>query len=597
MRPLHLLTLSDAPVDAMFGFSRLRLWSLALAGIALFGLVGYRLVALQIFDHELLAERARSQQEREFTLAAPRGSLIDRNGVVLARNGDSLSIYAVPREVTDVAATARRLAGLVDLSARTLRHKLAARRQFVWIARQQSLDLLPRLTGLDLPGIYWQAESCRYYLRGDACQSALGLVGIDDVGLEGLEYRYDRTLRGESGRFLRRRDGRRRPVADWVLRSPREGADLILTLDEVVQHAAYTALKRGVEEAGAVCGVAVVADPATGEILAMADYGLPADGQRAGAGRKYRSHAVTWQFEPGSIFKPAVVAVALERSLTDRNALVFAENGTYQVADRTFHEAAGHQFDWLSTAQVLQRSSNIGMIKLVDPLDAKLLYRYLAAFGFGAKSGIDYPGEATGLLRTPREWSAVSKASIAIGQEIAVTPMQMVTLYSALANGGMRVIPRLVRAIDGPRPVARERLYPGRPQRVMTQETAREITQMLQGVVSPKGTAPKAAVAGFAVAGKTGTAQKFDRQAGQYSRTRFVSSFIGYVPADHPRLTILVILDEPRGGAYGGQIAAPVFSEIAEKALRHLGVQPEPGPRILRAAAPSRSPRLSILTL
>jgi cell division protein FtsI (penicillin-binding protein 3) len=584
-------------MDDMLGFRRLRLLSLALVGVALFGLLGYRLVALQIFDRDWLTERARNQQEREFTLAAPRGSLIDRNGVVLARNGDSLSLYAVPKEVTDVGSTARRLARLVDLPARTLRHKLTARRQFVWITRQQSMDLLPRLTELDLPGIYWQAESCRYYLRGDAFQSALGLVGIDDVGLEGLEYRYDRTLRGESGRFLRRRDGRRRPVADWVLRAPREGADLILTLDEVVQHTAYTALKRGVEEAGAACGVAVVADPSTGEILAMADYGLPADAKRAGAGRKYRSNAVTWQFEPGSIFKPAVVAVALERNLTDRNALVFAENGSYQVADRTFHEASGHQFDWLSTAQVLQRSSNIGMIKLVDPIDGKVLYRYLEAFGFGAKSGIDYPGEACGLLRPPGEWSAVSKASIAIGQEIAVTPLQMVTLYNSLANGGLRVTPRLVRAIDGPHPVARERLDHGRPQRVISPATAHDITEMLKGVVGPKGTAPKAAVEGFAVAGKTGTAQKFDREAGQYSRTRYVSSFIGYVPADHPRLTILVTIDEPRGGAYGGQVAGPIFREIAEKTLRHLGVQPDPGPRILKAAAPPRPPRLSTLTL
>jgi cell division protein FtsI (penicillin-binding protein 3) len=386
-------------------------------------------------------------------------------------------------------------------------------------------------------------------------------------------------------------------VADWVLRPPREGADLALTLDEVVQHAAYTALKKGVEEAGAACGVAVVADPASGEILAMADYGLPAEAKRAGAGRKYRSNAVTWQFEPGSIFKPAAVTVALDRDLTDRNALVFAENGSYQVADRTFHEASGHRFDWLSTAQVLQRSSNIGMIKLVEPLDAKLLYRYLAAFGFGEKSGIDYPGEAVGLLRPPRDWSAVSKASIAIGQEIAVTPLQMVTFYNALANGGMRISPRLVRAIHAPRPAARERLARERRQRVMSAETAREITRMLKGVVGPKGTAPKAAVEGFAVAGKTGTAQKFDRQAGRYSRTRYVSSFIGYVPADRPRLTILVTLDEPRGGAYGGQVAAPIFREIAEKALRHLGVQPEPGPRILKAAAPSRPPRFSSLNL
>jgi len=581
----------------MLALSRLRLVWLALAGVALFGLLAYRLVDLQIVDHENLAERARRQQEREFTLAAPRGSLIDRNGVVLARNGDGLSIYAVPSEVTDVPATARRLAGLLGLSARTVRQRLTSKRPFVWIDRQREMDLLESLTALDLPGIYGQTESRRYYLRGDAFQSALGLVGVDDVGLEGLEYRYTRELGGEPGRFLRRRDGRKRPIADWVLVPAREGSDLILTLDEVLQHTAYTALAHGVQDSGARRGVAVVSDPATGEILAMADYGVPAAVKSAGPGRKYRSHAVTWQYEPGSIFKPAVVAVALERGLAERDTLVFAENGTYQVADRTFHEATGHRFDWLSTAQVLQHSSNIGMIKLAEPIDPKLLYRYLTAFGFGAETGIDYPGEATGRLRSPREWSAVSKASLAIGQELSVTPLQMITFYNALANGGLRIPPRLVRGINAPRPGDRERLASPQSQRVMSRDTARELTRMLTAVVGPKGTAPKAAVPGFAVAGKTGTAQKFDSEAHKYSRTRYVSSFVGYVPADRPCLTILVTLDEPRGGAYGGQVAAPIFREIAEKALRHLGVQADPGPRILKAAAPPRPPHLSTLTL
>jgi cell division protein FtsI (penicillin-binding protein 3) len=581
----------------MPALSRLRLVLLALAGVALFGLLVYRLVDLQIVDHERLAERARRQQEREFTLAAPRGSLIDRNGVVLARNGDGLSIYAVPAEVTDVPATARRLAKLLDLSARTLRQRLASRRPFVWIDRQRKMDLLEPLTALDLPGIYWQTESRRYYLRGDAFQSALGLVGVDDVGLEGLEYRYRHELGGEPGRFLRRRDGRKRPIEDWVLVPAREGADLILTLDEVLQHTAYTALSRGVRESGARCGVAVVSDPATGEILALADYGVPAEVKRDSPGRKYRSHAVTWQYEPGSIFKPAVVAVAVDRGFAERNTLVFAENGRYQVADRTFHEAAGHRFDWLSTAQVLQHSSNIGMIKVAEPIDPELLYRYLTAFGFGAETGIDYPGEAAGRLRAPREWSAVSKASLAIGQELSVTPLQMVTFYNALANGGLRIPPRLVRGIGSSQAGDRKRLPPPRSQRVMSRDTAHELTRMLTAVVGPKGTAPKAAVPGFAVAGKTGTAQKFDSRAGQYSRTRYVSSFVGYVPAEKPRLTILVTLDEPRGGAYGGQVAAPIYREIAEKGLRYLGVQADPGPRILKAAAVPRPPRISALTL
>jgi cell division protein FtsI (penicillin-binding protein 3) len=341
----------------------------------------------------------------------------------------------------------------------------------------------------------------------------------------------------------------------------------------------------------------VVADPHTGEVLAMADAGFATGAGDRHAGRPYRSHAVTWLFEPGSIFKPVVVALLLEAGLTHPDALVFAENGTYQVADRTFHEASGHSFAWMSAAHVLQRSSNIGMVKLAEPMTSRTLYRGLRKLGFGEKTGIDYPGEASGLLRPPKRWSLVSQASMSIGQEIAVGPLQMVTFYSALANGGLRLRPSLVRAIRDPTNGRRPPRPPARPERVLSRATTEQMTRILTGVVGPKGTAPKAAVDGFAVAGKTGTAQKYDRRRGGYSTTRFVSSFIGYLPADRPRLTILISLDEPRDGAYGGQVAAPIFREIATHTLRHLGVRPESSRRTLEAAPRGRPPRLASLTL
>jgi len=562
----------------MPAFSRFRLVWLALAGAALFGLLVYRLVDLQIVDHEDLAERARRQQEREFTLAAPRGSLIDRNGVVLARNGDGLSIYAVPAEVTDVPATARRLAHLLDLSARTLRRRLASKRPFVWIDRQREMDLSERLTALDLPGIYGQTESRRYYLRGDAFQSALGLVGVDDVGLEGLEYRYTRELGGEPGRFLRRRDGRKRPIADWVLVPAREGADLILTLDEVLQHTAYTALAHGVQKSGARCGVAVVADPATGEILAMADYGVPAEVKSDTPGRKYRSHAVTWQYEPGSIFKPAVVAVALDRGLAERDTLVFAENGTYQVADRTFHEATGHRFDWLSTAQVLQHSSNIGMAKIGQRVGSKRLYAGLRLFGFGRATGIELPGEVDGLLRPASQWDGYSVTRIPFGQEICVTAMQLIRAFSILANGGRLVRPYMVKAIVDNDGTITELKRPGAPVGyIVRPDVAKWVVGKAMAEVVNEGTGKRAKLEKWQVFGKTGTANIAKSDGRGYSDNDYVASFISGAPADDPAIVVLVSVRKPNkslGKGYtGGVVASPVAAAIIEKTLNYLGVE------------------------
>ncbi|RMF80918.1 MAG: penicillin-binding protein 2, partial [Nitrospirae bacterium] len=482
-------------------------------------------------------------------------------------------------------ATARRLAPILHRPVDYLVRRLRSRRPFVWLARRLPPPARRRVEALGLPGILCRAEPGRYYPRGPDFRSVVGLVGVDEQDLEGLEVAYDRRLRGRPGLYLWLRDGHGRPVVERLVRPARPGRDLRLALDEVVQHIAHEALARGVARAGARGGVALVLDPATGELLAMADAGNPG-GVKPDAGRRYRSYAVTWQFEPGSMFKPAVVAALLEAGKVTPGTLVFGEHGAYRVADRTYHEASGHRFGWLSCAQVLQRSSNIGMVKLSERIEPEPLYRALTRYGFGRRTGIDYPGEARGSLAPPRRWSGVSRASISIGQEVLVTALQIAAFYGALANGGLWRPPHLARGAawagrDAPR-----------PRRILSPATCRKLVRILEGVVGPHGTAPKAKVEGFRVAGKTGTAQQIDPRTHRYSRSRYVSSFVGIVPAEAPRLVILVSLDAPRGGAYGGQVAAPIFREIATATLRHLGVEPPPGPRVLVAAAPRRPPRL-----
>jgi len=569
---------------------RLRFIFLAVVGVALFGGVAARLVYLQVVDHDHLAELTRRQQEREIRLDAPRGRILDRHGVVVAESAEAATVYANPREVGNKGVTARRLAPVLGRRVRDVLRCLHHRGSFVWLARRLPSEVYAEVEALDLPGIHCLREPGRYYPLGDLFRSVVGLLGVDGQELEGLEVAYDDLLRGEAGRYLHRQDGKHQPVEIRLLQEARPGTDLHLTLDEVVQHIAHTALADGVEASGARGGVAVVLDPRHGEILAMVDAGTPGN-TASDAGRRYRSNVVTWSYEPGSIFKPLAAAALLTDGRVRPDTLVYGEGGSYRVADRIFHDAAGDHFGWLSCAQVLQRSSNIGMIKLTAEFSPATLHDHLRAYGIGQRTGIDYPGESTGKFHPLRSWSGVSRASVSIGQELEVTALQIAAFYGALANGGTLYPPHLTR--DG---VAARTVRPlPSPHRILSSKTCRTLVHILEGVVGPNGTAPKAAVDGFSVAGKTGTAQQWDHRHHRYSRTRFVSSFVGMVPAEAPRMVCIVSLDGARGRAYGGQVAAPIFREIATRTLRYLGVEPGSGPRLLQVAAAARPPRLAAL--
>jgi cell division protein FtsI (penicillin-binding protein 3) len=431
------------------------------------------------------------------------------------------------------------------------------------------------LRALQPRGIGFVTESQRVYPKQGLAGQVIGFVGTDDTGLEGIEYAYDSALAGHRVRVKLDHDARGRPVSlrpDTFPELPR-GYDVVLTIDERIQFFAERELRAQVAKLGARGGIVVAMDPRTGEILALASgsafnpnnfRGYPPDA--------WRERAVTDSFEPGSTLKAVLAAAILEERLVRPDDMFFGEHGSIQVAGVNIRDH--EKFGWLTFREVLEKSSNVGAIKLGQRLGRERMHAYLQRFGFGEKTGIDLPGEAPGLLRPPQQWSEVSLASLSIGQEMAATPIQLVTAISAIANGGMLVRPRVVKhMLKGAEIVPAGPPTQGR--RILSESAARQVTTMLQGAVA-WGTGKGAAVDGYPVAGKTGTAQKYDASLGRYSSDKVVASFVGYLPADQPKVAIFVSLDEPRGeGGWGGVAAAPVFSAIAQQSMRYLRVPPQ----------------------
>jgi cell division protein FtsI (penicillin-binding protein 3) len=429
----------------------------------------------------------------------------------------------------------------------------------------------------------------------------IGFVGTDEIGLEGIEHGYESTLAAEAVRVMLDRDahGRLIPLRSETLGQLPQGQDLVLTLDERIQFVAERELREQVARVGAQGGVVVIMDPSTGEILALANESAfdPANFREASP-RVWRERSITDTFEPGSTLKAILAAAALEERLVRPDDMFFGEQGSIQVASLAIRDH--EKFGWLTFREVIEKSSNVGAIKVGQRLGKERFYEYLARFGIGSRTGIDFPGEAPGVLRPPQQWSDVSLASLAIGQELAVTSLQLATAFSTLANGGILVRPQLVKAVLKGREVVQETM-PVQVRRVISESTARQVTSILQGVVA-RGTGKGAAVEGYTVAGKTGTAQKFDATLGRYSSQKTVASFVGYLPAERPRVTILVSLDEPQGElAWGGVAAAPVFSAIARSIMRYLHVPPDGGQRRVSDMPIARLPRppanTSMLTL
>ncbi len=558
-----------------------------------FALVAARLVHLQVFQKTALAARAERQQERLVKLESKRGTIYDRMGRELAVSVDVDSVYAVPSGVDNPRVLAQRLSRILHEDQRSLERRLASDKHFVWLSRKIDPARAEKVKDLGSKKVGLLLEARRFYPKKALAGPILGFIGIDNEGLEGVELSYDEALRGVNGWVLAEKDAFGRTVfpggPGFAYTLPRPGKDIALTIDEVIQHIAEKELDKALVQSRAKGGVCIVMNPQTGELLALSVRSTPAvrpafnpnTPQQYKPG-EWRNRALTDAFEPGSIFKPFLAAAALEEKVVHPLERFDCSSGKIQVADRVISDAKKHGV--LTFTDVISESSNVGTIKVAQRLGKERFFKYITAFGFGRKTGVDMPGEISGLVKDYRLWSGVSIGSIAIGQEIGVTPIQMAAAFSALANGGMLMRPYIVSEIIDRDGTGGRKFAPQARGRTVSADTCRKLNKILQKVVE-SGTGQKARPGGYTAAGKTGTAQKIDTKTGVYSKREYVSSFVGFVPAGSPRLVIVVMIDTPEGVVWGGSVAAPVFKSVAEQSLAYLQVPPDDaGGRMLLVA-------------
>jgi cell division protein FtsI (penicillin-binding protein 3) len=564
-----------------------------------FAVLTGRAVQLTVIDGGDLRQLALRQHTSREKVPPRRGAIVDRSGEPLALTRESVAVYVRPRKLEAGPETLAMVARLLDVPAHVVAARAGADSPFVWLDRQVPLDRWAAVADLAIPGIDGEATRQRVYPYGFLASQVVGFVGIDGQGLEGIERSFDVDLRGEVDALDVEHDARgRRLVVDGLERPlPRVGAQVELTIDASLQRAAETELQEAVKQFGADAGTAVVMDPHTGEILAMANVPRfdPNSFARATA-EQWRNRAVTDSYEPGSTFKAVVAAAALDAGVVRPEDTIWCENGAYPIGGRVIHDH--HPEGRIPFSEVIARSSNIGAAKVAQLLGRERFGAAIQHFGFGAPTGIDLPGEVAGLVRPTHLWGAIHLATTAFGQGIAVTPLQLLRAYAALANGGFLMRPYVVRRVVDEN--GNEK-YTGQPQvvaRVVSAKTAAVVTSLLQGVID-HGTGQAAKIQGISLAGKTGTAQKVE--SGRYSPTARIGSFVAYGPAEDPRLVAIVVIDTPRRAKYGGVVAAPAVRKILQFGLDQRGVRPwsppvpvteeepdlEPEPVILQTAAAS----------
>ncbi len=527
------------------------------------GMLAIRAVDLQWMQAGHLNELAQKQRYRTYESVAPRGLISDCKGRILANSIQVPSISAIADEVPDDRIPA--LAKALSMPVKSVRALLHAHSGFIWLSRQVAPELASRVMALHIPGVRQETEWRRYQPQGPETGHVLGFVGVDGHGLEGLELAMDSQLSGRPGLMQVRRDalGHSLPGGVW-LRKPKMGQSIQLTMDAAIQSMAYAALVEGINDNKAKSGSVIVMRPDDGAILAMVSWPSfnPNDFSKYKP-RQWRDRAITDVFEPGSSLKPFTLAAALMSGRWHPDSEVYCDKGSMRVANYVIHD--DHPNTWLNLTQILAKSSNIGAAKIALDIGPKDLRHMLSRLGFGERTGIGLGGESPGILPPIDKWGPVETANIAFGQGVAVTPLQLATAFCALANGGMRVAPQLVEGEPVPP-----------PERVIPKKITRQIMSMLDVAASPDGTGKLAVPAGYRVAGKTGTAQKVNPD-GRYSNHHFTAVFAGMVPADHPALVIVVMIDDPSESIYGGQVAAPIFRQIAAAALPYMGIAPDPG--------------------
>jgi cell division protein FtsI (penicillin-binding protein 3) len=560
-------------VNAAFKRRRLRIGALTFVLAGLFLLAGMRLAMLVLIDGPRLSSLAHEEHTAAMQLAAVRGPIVDRDGQPLALSAETRSIYARPRKLleTSMATGRARLAQALAMTPAALEAKLEKPAPFVWLARHLPPDRAHVAEDLGFDSIGGVNEYARFYPESNLAAAVVGLAGTDGQGLSGVELQYDRVVRGAPVELQFYHDALGHPILDSPLglKNAQPGARLELTIDSSIQSAAENFLSDQVQKSGARRGAAVVLDPFTGEVLALANVDAAASQNQ----NRLHDAAIQDAFEPGSTMKGILGAIALQDRAIAPNRQIYCENGEWHLAGRTIHDDSRH--GWLDLGGIIEVSSNIGAAKIALTLGADRFYNGLNAFGIGRRSDIDLPGEAAGLLRPPSRWRTIELADHGFGQGVAVTPIQLATAYAAIANGGLVMRPYVVAGAFDPSGNEILRRTPQALRRAVSPEVAHQMNLLLRNVVNgPDGTGRLAQVADFTVAGKTGTAQMVNPATGGYYQSRLVASFVGFLPADDPRLVILVVLYDVAHGHFGGLYAAPVFSEIASAALQRLEVAP-----------------------
>ena len=554
--------------------ARFRLY--ALSGLLCLWLLAIclRLIYLQIFCYGDFERRAQHQQQRSFDLSPKRGVIYDRAGRELAMSIQVDSAFVVPSEAPDLPNTISLITRITKDDPRVVLADCRAHKTFCWVARKADAEVIERIRALNLQGIHFQKEPKRFYPKRELAAQVLGYVGTDDQGLSGLERQFNQQLQGKPGKLMISVDARKRWFAS-VEKEPESGNSVVLTIDQNIQYIAERELERGMEETHAIAGTVIVENPHTGEILALTNRPtFNPNSRKEIKNDALKNRAVSDVYEPGSTFKMVTISAGLEEKITRPDEMFDCQMGSIVINGMRIRDSRPHGM--LSVADIIAESSDVGAIKVALRLGDERLYKYIRAFGFGQQTGIELPGETRGLTKPVERWSKVSIGAISMGQEIGISPLQLASLISTIANDGVHIPPRIVAGTMAPQDAPQNTpqtiaFQPAEGTRAISSLTAAEMRQMLQGVVL-HGTGRKALLEGYSSAGKTGTGQKVDPATGAYSKTKYVASFAGFAPINDPKIAVVVIFDSAVGLHQGGQISAPVFQRITQQVLEYLHV-------------------------
>ena len=546
-----------------------------------FSAIFIRLVVLMVFDHDMLSRKAEQQYLRTRTLKAQRGIIWDRAMRPLSINIETDSLYAVPSQVNNVKELSVKLASVIKVSAKKLNKKLLIKKDksFMWLARKMDVDTANKVHKLK-KNIHFKEigilrEAKRFYPNGHIASHVVGYTDIDNEGLGGIELQFNDYMKGSARKIYSGKDARGQSLSGGIEESIL-GDNLLLTIDENLQNIVEREIEHAVKIWKAESAVAIMMNPVTGEILAMANRPtFNPNFARFSKAQNRRNRTITDIYEPGSTFKIILASASIEEKAVTPHQRFDVSQGFIKVPGGIIRD--DHKFNILTFSEIIQKSSNVGAVQIGLKLGKKRFYKYIRKFGFGEKTGINLPGEVRGIVRSIKNWSGRSLAALSIGHEIAVTPLQILRAYAAIANGGTLMKPYIVSEIISSEGEVVKRFSPTIERRVISQKTARIISDILKTVVEEGGTAQSASIMGNLVAGKTGTAQIIDPKTGRYSKHDFISSFVGFVPADNPKIALIVIVYKPKGSKYGGVVAAPVFKNIIEHSFVYLNIPMERG--------------------